>query len=225
MFAARRRRRSLRHERPHPAPVRRRVVLFALLIVLTTRWTVIPAKSLNDNPLNQPHDVRLGADQARPHPRRRRHRAGQVGAGARAARGRGATRRGRSSPRPSGTPRSSRAAMPGSSPTTATSCAGTRPASTRCSASSTAATRSATTSTPRWTPRPSRWPSTSSAGQIGSVVALDPRTGSILAMYANPSYDDNNPNVGTTFDCLSPGPGPPRIDVQDRHHDGGHRLR
>jgi penicillin-binding protein A len=30
------------------------------------------------------------------------------------------------------------------------------------------------------------------AGRAGSVVALDPRTGAILAMYANPSYDDNN---------------------------------
>jgi peptidoglycan glycosyltransferase len=32
------------------------------------------------------------------------------------------------------------------------------------------------------------------AGRQGSVVALDPRTGAILAMYANPTYDNNNPN-------------------------------
>jgi penicillin-binding protein A len=32
------------------------------------------------------------------------------------------------------------------------------------------------------------------AGRAGSVVALDPRTGAILAMYANPTYDSNNPN-------------------------------
>jgi peptidoglycan glycosyltransferase len=38
------------------------------------------------------------------------------------------------------------------------------------------------------------------AGRSGSVVALDPRTGSILVMYSNPTYDDNKPNVGTTFD-------------------------
>jgi peptidoglycan glycosyltransferase len=31
-------------------------------------------------------------------------------------------------------------------------------------------------------------------GRVGSVVALDPTTGAILAMYSNPSYDDNNPN-------------------------------
>ncbi|MDQ6818554.1 MAG: penicillin-binding transpeptidase domain-containing protein, partial [Actinomycetota bacterium] len=33
------------------------------------------------------------------------------------------------------------------------------------------------------------------AGQAGSVVALDPRTGAVLAMYANPAYDDNTPNA------------------------------
>jgi peptidoglycan glycosyltransferase len=34
------------------------------------------------------------------------------------------------------------------------------------------------------------------AGQAGSVVALDPRTGAVKVMYANPSYDDNNPKAG-----------------------------
>ncbi len=33
------------------------------------------------------------------------------------------------------------------------------------------------------------------AGQAGSVVALDPRTGAVKVMYANPSYDDNNPDA------------------------------
>jgi len=32
------------------------------------------------------------------------------------------------------------------------------------------------------------------AGQAGSVVALDPRTGAVLVMYSNPSYDDNGRN-------------------------------
>jgi peptidoglycan glycosyltransferase len=37
-------------------------------------------------------------------------------------------------------------------------------------------------------------------GQIGSVVAIDPRTGGIKVMYANPSYDDNkNPNTQSTY--------------------------
>jgi peptidoglycan glycosyltransferase len=32
-------------------------------------------------------------------------------------------------------------------------------------------------------------------GQVGSVVALNPRTGAIKVMYANPSYDDNHPRA------------------------------
>jgi peptidoglycan glycosyltransferase len=35
-------------------------------------------------------------------------------------------------------------------------------------------------------------------GRAGSVVAIDPRTGAIKVMYANPGYDDNNPNVAGT---------------------------
>jgi peptidoglycan glycosyltransferase len=37
------------------------------------------------------------------------------------------------------------------------------------------------------------------AGRTGSVVALDPRTGAVLAMYANPTYDNNH--------AAKPGPG------------------
>jgi peptidoglycan glycosyltransferase len=47
------------------------------------------------------------------------------------------------------------------------------------------------------------------AGRTGSVVALDPRTGSILAMYSNPSYDDNHPNLGTQFDFALQAQRPP----------------
>jgi peptidoglycan glycosyltransferase len=36
------------------------------------------------------------------------------------------------------------------------------------------------------------------AGRAGSVVALDPRSGAVLAMYANPSYDDNHPDAPCT---------------------------
>jgi penicillin-binding protein A len=31
-------------------------------------------------------------------------------------------------------------------------------------------------------------------GQAGSVVALNPRTGAVLTMYSNPTYDDNHPS-------------------------------
>jgi peptidoglycan glycosyltransferase len=39
------------------------------------------------------------------------------------------------------------------------------------------------------------------AGRPGSVVALDPRTGAVLAMYSNPSYDDNHPNRPCSDGC------------------------
>jgi peptidoglycan glycosyltransferase len=38
-------------------------------------------------------------------------------------------------------------------------------------------------------------------GQVGSVVALDPRTGAILAMYSNPSYDSNDPGAKCADSC------------------------
>jgi peptidoglycan glycosyltransferase len=39
------------------------------------------------------------------------------------------------------------------------------------------------------------------AGRAGSVVALDPRTGAVLAMYSNPSYNDNRPNAPCSDAC------------------------
>jgi peptidoglycan glycosyltransferase len=33
------------------------------------------------------------------------------------------------------------------------------------------------------------------AGRVGSVVALNPRTGAVLAMYSNPTYNPNKPNA------------------------------
>jgi penicillin-binding protein A len=39
-------------------------------------------------------------------------------------------------------------------------------------------------------------------GQAGSVVALDPRTGAVLAMYSNPSYNDNHPHAKCSNGCL-----------------------
>jgi penicillin-binding protein A len=38
------------------------------------------------------------------------------------------------------------------------------------------------------------------AGQVGSVVALNPQTGAVKVMYSNPSYDDNRP----TNTCVAP---------------------
>ncbi|MBV9818409.1 MAG: penicillin-binding protein 2 [Solirubrobacterales bacterium] len=39
------------------------------------------------------------------------------------------------------------------------------------------------------------------AGRPGSVVALDPRTGAVLAMYSDPSYDDNRPKAPCSDAC------------------------
>jgi peptidoglycan glycosyltransferase len=48
------------------------------------------------------------------------------------------------------------------------------------------------------------------AGRAGSVVALDPSTGAVKVMYANPGYDNNNPptrssNTDTTFNRVTQG--------------------
>jgi peptidoglycan glycosyltransferase len=51
------------------------------------------------------------------------------------------------------------------------------------------------------------------AGQAGSVVAIDPRTGAVKVMYSNPSYNDNIPNVNapgtTTFNRATMASYPP----------------
>ncbi len=39
------------------------------------------------------------------------------------------------------------------------------------------------------------------AGRGGSVVALDPRTGAVLTMYSNPTYDDNHFNAPCSDAC------------------------
>jgi peptidoglycan glycosyltransferase len=48
-------------------------------------------------------------------------------------------------------------------------------------------------------------------GQAGSVVALDPRTGAIKVMYANPGYDDNHPDArgSSQFDLSTQSASPP----------------
>jgi len=50
-------------------------------------------------------------------------------------------------------------------------------------------------------------------GQAGSVVALDPRTGAVKVMYSSPTYDDNNPDATgpgiTTFNRATQASYPP----------------
>ena len=59
------------------------------------------------------------------------------------------------------------------------------------------ASRRSATSCSRLRPTRSRPPGTRSATGSGSIVALDPRTGAILAMYSNPSFDPQ-PLAGRT---------------------------
>jgi peptidoglycan glycosyltransferase len=51
------------------------------------------------------------------------------------------------------------------------------------------------------------------ADQAGSVVAIDPRTGTVKVMYSNPSYNNNNPNLNapgtTTFNRATQAGYPP----------------
>jgi peptidoglycan glycosyltransferase len=51
------------------------------------------------------------------------------------------------------------------------------------------------------------------AGRVGSVVALDPRTGAVKVMYSDPSYDDNQPsssaNGASRFNLATQGRFPP----------------
>jgi peptidoglycan glycosyltransferase len=50
------------------------------------------------------------------------------------------------------------------------------------------------------------------AGQAGSVVAIDPRTGAVKVMYANPGYDNNKPpprGAGTSFNRSTQSSYPP----------------
>jgi peptidoglycan glycosyltransferase len=39
------------------------------------------------------------------------------------------------------------------------------------------------------------------AGQAGSVVAINPQNGAVLAMYSNPTYDDNHYNAACSDSC------------------------
>ena len=67
------------------------------------------------------------------------------------------------------------------------------------------------------------------AGRAGSVVALDPRTGAVKVMYANPGYDNNHPDAKRTRDLdlqpLDAGRLSAGLDVQGRDRDGGDRQR
>ena len=176
------------------------VVLFALLIVWTTRWTVIDASKLNANSLN-----RLTLVQEL------RIRRGRILAGD------GSTVLARSVPAGGGTwkrtyPMGSLFAQPiGYSIATQARAAGLE-------LSDDADLRGLQTGLDsvfgQLTPRrvgddvyttldvkAQQAAAQALAGQAGSVVALDPRTGAVLVMYSNPSYNDNNPSACQAPSC------------------------
>ncbi len=50
-------------------------------------------------------------------------------------------------------------------------------------------------------PKAQRVAQSALGGRPGSVVALNPQTGAVLAMYSDPSYDDNHPNAPCSDAC------------------------
>ena len=167
------------------------VVLFALLLVFTTRWTVIDASSLNNNPLN----ARTLIDEL--HIKRGRILAAD------------GTVLAKSVPAPDDTwtrtyPLGRLFAQPvGYSIAAKGEAAGLEESA----GSDLRGVQTGLSSIfGQLSPRPvgddvyttldvkaQREAKQALAGQDGSVVALDPSTGAVKVMYANPSYDNNNP--------------------------------
>ena len=175
------------------------VVLFALLAVFTTRWTVIDASSLNNNSLNSLTLVS-----------QLKIKRGQLLAD-------DGTSLARSVPAGGGTwkrayPTSSLFAQAvGYSNLTAGSAAGlelsdgnyTRGLQTGLNSifGQLTPTRVGDDVHTTLDPKAQQAAKQALGGQAGSVVALNPRTGAVLAMYSNPSYDDNNPTSCAAPSC------------------------
>jgi peptidoglycan glycosyltransferase len=168
------------------------VVLFALLVAWTTRWTVIDAKQLDNNPLN----VRTLIDQLK-------IKRGRILADD------GTTVLARSVPAKGGTwtrayPTGSLFAQPiGYSIVAKSQSAGLersrgtelRGIQTGLSSIFGQLSRNRVGDDIYTTldPKAQQLAAQQLNGQAGSIVALDPRTGAVRVMYANPTYNDNNP--------------------------------
>jgi peptidoglycan glycosyltransferase len=182
--------------------------LFALLIVWTTRWTVIQAKSLNDNPLNHrtliaSERIKLGRILAAD---------GTVLAKSVAAPGRTWTRQ-----YPTG---SKFAQAVGYAYVSSGRFAGLesqyrdqlRGSDTNLSSVFGQLGNGQQVGDDLYTsldPKAQQAAINGLAGQAGSVVALDPRTGAVLAMYSNPTFNDNDLKSGSTFDLALQAQVPP----------------
>jgi penicillin-binding protein A len=184
------------------------VVLFLLLIVWTTRWTVIDAKSLNDNPLN--HRALIDALQIKRG--RILARDGTVLAESVPAPGATFDRR-----YPTG-PKFAQAVgysdlrtgrLAGLEDQYRDQLRGLQTGLGSVFGQLSGSQRVGDDVHTSLDPKAQQVAINDLAGRQGSVVALDPRTGSILSMYSNPSYDDNNLARARTFDFALQGQRPP----------------
>jgi len=175
------------------------VLLFALLVVFTTRWTVIEASKLNNNSLNR---LTLVAQL--------RIRRGQLLANDGTVLARSVPAGGRTWKR--AYPTSSLFAQPvGYSNLTAGSAAGlelsdgsyTRGLQTGLNSifGQLTPTRVGDDVHTTLDPKAQQAAKQALGSQAGSVVALNPRNGAVLVMYSNPSYDDNHPTTCTAPGC------------------------
>jgi peptidoglycan glycosyltransferase len=176
------------------------VVLFALLIVWTTRWTVIDATALNNNPLNhRTIDLeekiqrgRILAANGEPLARSVRQKSGNWG---------------RTYPQAQlfsqtvgyWTGQSGNAA--GLEVTRNQALEGLHSQFTSVFGPLSSGPQVGDDLYTTLDPRAQQVAEQQLAGRPGSVVALDPQTGAVLAMYSNPSYNDNHPNAPCSDSC------------------------
>jgi penicillin-binding protein A len=170
------------------------VLLFALLLVWTTRWTVIDAQKLANNPLN----VRTLIDELR-------IKRGRIIAD-------NGTVLAKSVPAPGGIWRRSYPTGPlfAQAVGYSTAAPGDNAGLERFRAAELRGLQTGLSSifgqlggSPRvgddvytsLDPTAQRMAAAQLAGRVGSVVALDPRTGAVKVMYSNPSYNDNAPHA------------------------------
>ncbi len=168
------------------------ILLFALLVVFTSRWTVFEASSLNNNTLN----VRTLLDELKIKRGRILADDGTVLAKSVPAPGRTWNRhvpdRRACSPSRSDSRSPPRARRPGSRSPPVRSCAACRPGLSSIFGQLSPRPVGDDVHT-TLDPKAQRAAQQALAGRAGSVVALDPSTGAVKVMYANPGYDDNNP--------------------------------
>jgi peptidoglycan glycosyltransferase len=169
------------------------IVLFALLVVWTTRWTVVEASKLNANPLNRLSLIadlrikrgRIVADdgtvlaQSVPGPSSTWNRSYPTKSLFAQAVGYSIAAQGRAA----GLERSDGADLRGIQ-TGLSSVFGQL-----------SSTRTGDDVYTTLDPKGQQADEQQLSGQAGSIVAIDPRNGAIKVMYSNPSYDDNNPDA------------------------------